>query len=142
MAWLQRFAKLASLLPFLPVFGGGVARFQPVYAGDIARAVELVARKDNEIQQAVAGKIIEAGGPEGKVGPEVVELSSNKSSVSTYRELMEMVLKYSNRWRPIISLPFAAGIAQGFVLEKLPVNLFTVTQAQVHYRPHAPLFQH
>jgi hypothetical protein len=44
---------------------------------------------------------------------------------------MELVLKHSNRWRPIVSLPFAVGAAQGFVLEKLPVNLFTVTRAQV-----------
>jgi hypothetical protein len=44
---------------------------------------------------------------------------------------MEIVLKYSNRRRPIISLPFAAGKMQGFFLEKLPVNMFTVTRAQV-----------
>jgi NADH dehydrogenase len=44
---------------------------------------------------------------------------------------MELVLEYSNRHRPIISLPFWLGCSQGAVLEKLPVNLFTVTRAQV-----------
>jgi hypothetical protein len=44
---------------------------------------------------------------------------------------MEMVLNYSHRWRPIVSLPFAVGAMQGFFLEKLPVNLLTVTRAQV-----------
>jgi hypothetical protein len=62
----QRFAKLAGILPFLPVFGGGVSRFQPVYVGDIARAVEVASRDEKEIQQTVAGKILEAGGPEGE----------------------------------------------------------------------------
>ncbi len=37
----QRFAILSKFLPFMPVFGGGTTRFQPVYAGDVARAVEI-----------------------------------------------------------------------------------------------------
>lgn len=44
---------------------------------------------------------------------------------------MEIVLKYSNRWRPIISVPFGVGKMQAFFLEKLPPNLFTLTQDQV-----------
>jgi hypothetical protein len=44
---------------------------------------------------------------------------------------MELVLKYSNRWRPIISVPFAVGTVQGLVLEQLPNNLLTVTRSQV-----------
>jgi uncharacterized protein YbjT (DUF2867 family) len=54
------------LLPFLPVFGGGQALFQPVFVGDIARAVEVISRNDEVIRRTVAGKIIEAGGPDGK----------------------------------------------------------------------------
>lgn len=61
----QRFAKLAKFLPFLPVFGGGKSRFQPVYVGDVAKAVEVVSRDDIEVVNQVGGKIIEAGGPEG-----------------------------------------------------------------------------
>ena len=62
----QRFAQLSRFLPFLPVFGGGQAQFQPVFVGDIARAVEIVSRDDASVRRAVAGKIIEAGGPDGK----------------------------------------------------------------------------
>ncbi|KAF5368382.1 hypothetical protein D9758_002287 [Tetrapyrgos nigripes] len=113
--FFNRFSRLSRYLPFLPVFGGGKSKFQPVYVGDIARAVELVARKDPQIEKIVSGQIIEAGGPE----------------VFTYREIMEIVLKYNHRRRPIISLPFWLGVLQGTVLEKLPVNLFTVTRAQV-----------
>lgn len=51
--------------------------------------------------------------------------------VFTYREIMQIVLQYNHRRRPIISLPFQVGMLQGAVLEKLPVNLFTVTRSQV-----------
>jgi len=36
-----------------------------VYAGDIARAVEICCRDDEQVIDAVGGRVIEAGGPEG-----------------------------------------------------------------------------
>lgn len=51
--------------------------------------------------------------------------------VFTYREMMQLVLKYTQRRRPIISLPFSVGMLQGLVLEQLPTNIFTITRAQV-----------
>lgn len=44
---------------------------------------------------------------------------------------MELVLKYSKTKRFILSLPYFVGMIQGFFLEKLPENLFTVTRDQV-----------
>jgi len=44
---------------------------------------------------------------------------------------MELVLKYSGTKRFILSLPYFVGMIQGFFLEKLPENLFTVTRDQV-----------
>lgn len=43
---------------------------------------------------------------------------------------MELVLKYSHTKRFILSLPYFVGMIQGFFLEKLPENLFTVTRDQ------------
>ncbi|KAE9400583.1 nucleoside-diphosphate-sugar epimerase [Gymnopus androsaceus JB14] len=113
--FFNRFSRLSKFLPFLPVFGGGKSRFQPVYVGDIARAIEIIARNDPAINAMVGGRTIECGGPD----------------VFTYKEIMQLVLKYNHRTRPIISLPFWLGKMQGTVLERLPVNLFTVTRAQV-----------
>ncbi|THH33163.1 hypothetical protein EUX98_g1068 [Antrodiella citrinella] len=113
--FFNRFAKLSRIMPFMPVFGGGTALFQPVYVGDIARAVEVLSRNDPDIMKEVSGKIIEAGGPD----------------VVTYRQIMELVLRYSKRWRPIVSIPFGIGLLQASVLEKLPPNIFTLTQDQV-----------
>ena len=42
---------------------------RPVYAGDIARAVEICCRDDRQVVDAVGGKIIEAGGPDGESLP-------------------------------------------------------------------------
>ncbi|OCF36895.1 NADH dehydrogenase [Kwoniella heveanensis BCC8398] len=116
-SFFNRFAILAKYLPFLPVFGGGVVRFQPVYAGDIARAVEICCRDDEEVVRQVGGRIIEAGGPD----------------VFTYREIMQLVLRYSGLEgrRAILSLPYWVGTMQGLVLEKLPENIFTLTRDQV-----------
>ncbi|KZO98200.1 NADH dehydrogenase [Calocera viscosa TUFC12733] len=115
--FFARFTKLAAVLPFLPVFGGGTTRFQPVYAGDLARAVDICTRRDvdAEVDAAVGGTTFEAGGPD----------------IFTYKEMMQLVLEYSGKHRPIISLPFAVGKIQGAVLEQLPTNLFTVTRSQV-----------
>jgi hypothetical protein len=44
---------------------------------------------------------------------------------------MQLVLQYSKRSRPILSLPFAMGTLQGLVMERLPENILTVTRAQV-----------
>lgn len=46
---------------------------------------------------------------------------------------MELVLEYSERWRPIVSVPYAIGTLQGLVLEQLPLNLFTLTRDQVRH---------
>ena len=44
---------------------------------------------------------------------------------------MKLVLKYTGRKRPIISVPYGVGRMQGMLLEKLPPNLFTLTRDQV-----------
>ena len=59
----QKLASLANVLPFMPVFGGGSTRFQPVFVGDLAHAVQAVVEL-SETRGLVAGKIIEAGGPD------------------------------------------------------------------------------
>ena len=117
------------------MFGGGTTRFQPVYAGDIARFIDFANRTDSEISCHTTGRIIEAGGPEG-ISSIFLHTFHTPSvpptlAVFTYRQMMELVLRYTGRKRPIVSLPFAAGKVQGFVLEKMPTNILTITRDQV-----------
>ncbi|KAI0034180.1 NAD-P-binding protein [Vararia minispora EC-137] len=115
-----RFAQLSKFLPFLPVFGDGSTRFQPVFVDDLARLVELVSRDDAEIRRELSGRIVYAGGPD----------------IFTFRDIMKMVLKYTGRTRPIIHVPWAIGNVQGAMLEKLPPSVLTLTRDQVKQLKH------
>lgn len=161
---MQRFSTLAKYLPFLPVFGGGVVRFQsvhypcaakglsdqyrPVYAGDVARAVEICCRSDPKVVEQVGGKVIEAGGPDGQFAFArflaqtfdtlcIDQGNADNGPVFTYREIMQLVLRFNGLQgrRLIISLPYWVGMIQGWLLEKLPESLFTVTRDQVRWYP-------
>ncbi|CAG8602519.1 1391_t:CDS:2 [Dentiscutata erythropus] len=94
--FFNRFSKLVRLLPFVPVFGGGSTKFQPVYVGNLAMAAAKASNQSLKFQ----GKVFEIGGPKG--------------------------IK-----RPILSLPWQIGLIQGYFLEKLPKNLFTITRDQI-----------
>jgi len=112
-----------------------------VYVGDLARAVEVLSRNDPEVNRLVAGKYIEAGGPDGMhiLWWLSYIISGLQVLVFTYREIMQIVLLYNHRRRPIVSLPFQVGMLQGAILEKLPVNLFTVTRTQVYIATSLPV---
>ncbi len=81
----NRFAAMARMSPALPLIGGGVTKLQPVYVGDVATAVaDAVDGKTRE------GATYELGGPE----------------VLTMREIMEIILRITERDRMLMSLPF------------------------------------
>lgn len=122
---------MSRYMPFLPVFGGGQSKFQPVYVGDLARACEILSRGDKNVNSLVGGKIIQAGGPDGKPSYLLANTTDNFFLVVTYKQIMQQVLEYNGRRRLVLSLPFPLGKLIGMVSERLPQNLFTVTQSQV-----------
>jgi len=87
--FFNRFAALIRMSWFLPVpvFGGGKTKFQPIFAGDVGAAA-LAAISDPKF----AGRTFELAG----------------TSVYTFRELMEEILRVTERKRPIVSLPWQA----------------------------------
>lgn len=105
--FFNRFARMAQLLPVLPLIGGGHTKFQPVYVGDVADAV--VRAVDDP---AAAGMTYELGGPR----------------VATFRELLETMFRETGRSRPLVTLPFWAARIQALFLEKLPVPMLTRDQ--------------
>lgn len=90
------FAGISRLVPVLPLFGGGVTRFQPVYVCDVADAV--VAALD---VSATAGETYELGGPD----------------ICTFRELMQRMLGVIRRRRLLISLPYVVGDLQATLFD-------------------------
>ena len=94
--FFNRFAALARVMPALPLIGGGHTKFQPVFVGDVAEAVARTV--DGALKP---GATYELGGPE----------------VKSFRELMEAVLKITNRKRALLPLPFPLARLQAGVME-------------------------
>jgi NADH dehydrogenase len=89
--FFNQLAKLASLSPVLPVFGGGEARFQPIAIGDLAEAIaRLVTAKD-------AHGVYELGGP----------------ASFSLRQLYELVLQETQLRRILVPAPLAAASLMG-----------------------------
>ncbi len=109
--FFNRFAALARMSPILPLVGGGHTRFQPVYADNVADAVLAGLRG-----KAKPGAVYELGGPE----------------TLSMRQILELVLRYTMRSRPLVPLPFWVATAQGAVLQLLPgAPILTVDQVRM-----------
>jgi NADH dehydrogenase len=97
----------------MPVFGSGLARFQPVYVGDVAAATAQVL---GDRQTAFAA--YELGGPR----------------IYTYRELVELTLRMTSRRRRLVSVPVLPMKLAAFFAEFLPVPPITRDQIDLMVR--------
>lgn len=93
-SFFNRFAQLAGITPVLPLFGGGVQKYQPVYVGDVAQAFARALA-----DPAAAGRTFELGGP----------------TAYSFRELMEIVMRETHRSRVLLPLPHLAATVLGMV---------------------------
>lgn len=108
--FFNRFGALARISPVLPLIGGGHTKFQPVFVGDVAQTI--VAALEG---RAAAKAPYELGGPE----------------ILTMREVMERVLAYTMRSRPLVPLPFWLAKLQGALLQWLPNPPLTLDQVRL-----------
>ncbi len=105
----NRFAAMARMMPMLPLIGGGATKLQPVYVGDVATAIADAA--DGKAKQ---GATYELGGPE----------------VMTMREIIEAILKTTERSRALVPLPFPLASLQAALLQFAP-GMLKLTPDQV-----------
>jgi NADH dehydrogenase len=82
--FVNRFARIAQLLPVLPVVRGSW-RLQPVHVADLGRAIALAALDP----RSHAGQTYELGGPQ----------------VMRLRELASWVCRETGRGRPLVDIP-------------------------------------
>ena len=109
-SFFNRFARMATLSPVIPLIGGGTTRFQPVYAGDVAdAAMAALTRADAK------GRIHELGGPR----------------IYTFKQLMELMLQQIRRKRLLLPIPFALAEIQARILELLPSPPLTRDQLRL-----------
>ncbi|MBT5435715.1 MAG: complex I NDUFA9 subunit family protein [Alphaproteobacteria bacterium] len=104
------FGRMASLSPVIPLFGGGMTRFQPVYVDDVAAAI--VSCLDDP---SAAGRTFELGGP----------------SVYTFHHLMEMVRRETQRSVMLVPMPFLVAHIQAMFLQFWPKPLLTPDQVRL-----------
>lgn len=94
---LPQFARIARLAPVTPVIGSGTQRLQPIWVDDLARAVTLAVRSDNDL-------LVELGGPD----------------VVDWNELWSRLKTALGTRRPALHLPFWLMRPPALVLERLP----------------------
>jgi len=89
------------------LYGDGGTKFQPVYVGDVAEAAV------NALQdRATEGERYELCGPK----------------VYSFKEIMELILKFSNRKRLLAPIPFGIASFAAWFIEKLPKPMLTRDQ--------------
>lgn len=106
------FAAMARASSMLPLIGGGKTRFQPVYVGDVAKAVSNILRDPDP--EKFDGQIFELGGPR----------------AYTFRELLDLMKKYSKLEASYVTLPYSAAKLLGFFASILPNPPLTVDQVR------------
>jgi uncharacterized protein YbjT (DUF2867 family) len=94
--FLNRFAALAVMAPALPLIGGGETRFQPVYVADVAEAIARAVSATG-----MEGRTFELGGP----------------ATYSFKDILQLILRETNRDRLLAPLPFPLARAVGSVAQ-------------------------
>jgi NADH dehydrogenase len=92
--FFTRFARLARMLPVMPLIGGST-RFQPVYVGDVAQAVVAALAKPE-----AQGQTYELGGPR----------------TYTMKELLSYILREIDRPRLMLPIPMLFAAPLGYTI--------------------------
>lgn len=107
--FFNRFAGMARFSPALPLVGGGHGLFQPVFVGDVAAAIA-----DAADGKAKPGTVYELGGPD----------------VRSFRQLMDYVLKVTERKRLLAPLPFGLAKFIATFAQYMPTPMITPDQVE------------
>ncbi|MBE2190716.1 MAG: complex I NDUFA9 subunit family protein [Alphaproteobacteria bacterium] len=105
--FINKFASMARVLPFLPLFGGGQSKFQPVYVEDVALAVVRCL----EIPDS-AGRVYELGGAE----------------IVTFKQIYQKIFRFSGQSCCLVSIPWWIARIKAMFLGLLPTPPLTNDQ--------------
>lgn len=96
--FFQRFGRMSTISPILPLIAGGKTKFQPILVTDVALAIGYtLARLES------TGKTYELAGP----------------SIYSFRELLVLMARITKRKSWLISIPRFAALLQGLTCEIL-----------------------
>ena len=105
--FLKRILPIFRFSFFVPLFGDGKAKLQPVFIDDVAKAVETIVTKN-----FLNNNIFELAGPE----------------IFTYKSLYTHLKKCLQLTRVFVPIPFNLMSFFVSIIEKMPINLITSDQ--------------
>jgi NADH dehydrogenase len=108
--FINKFAHMASISPFLPLIGGGKTRFQPVYVADVAKAIAQCLRT-----RETCGQIYELGGPR----------------TYSFREILDYIKSETGHKSHYLGLSFGLAGLVGAFAEWLPTPPLTRDQVRM-----------
>ena len=112
--FFQRFARMALLLPALPLIAGGKTKFQPILVTDVAHAILAAIRLPE-----AAGNSYELAGPQ----------------VYSFRALLELMASITKRKLRLVTIPARIASLNGLICEMLPFPP-AITRDQVKMLAH------
>jgi uncharacterized protein YbjT (DUF2867 family) len=108
--FINQFASISTLSPFIPLVMSGQTKFQPVYVCDVAKSIAKIIQTNK-----FNNNIYEIGGPD----------------IYSFKRIIEMILKTLNRKRIMVNLPPKISLILGTILGKLPNPKLTADQVKM-----------
>lgn len=108
--FINQFASISTISPFIPLIMGGKTKFQPVYVGDVAKSIAKIIQTNK-----YNNNIYEIGGPD----------------IYSLKKMIEMILQTLNRKRILINLPHRIALILGNILSKFPNPKLTSDQVKL-----------
>jgi len=106
----NKFARMASISPFIPLINKGLTKFQPVYVKDVAKAVYVVINNNK-----YSGQTYSLGGPE----------------VISFKEIIDFILLKISKKRIYIPLSFPQIKLMAILFSILPNAPITLDQVRL-----------
>ena len=106
----NKFAKMASISPIIPLINNGLTKFQPVYVKDVAKAVYVVINNNCHI-----GQTYSLGGPE----------------IISFKEIIDFILLKIRKKRIYISLSFPLAKLIAILFSIFPSSPITLDQVRL-----------
>jgi uncharacterized protein YbjT (DUF2867 family) len=100
--FFNKFARLATILPFLPLIGNGVTKFQPVCVTDIAELVYRIISLNKQDK-----KVYNVGGPK----------------IYSFKSLLKFILNVTNRKCLLVNISFPMAKLIAFFLERRIISM-------------------
>jgi len=106
----NKFAKMASISPFIPLINNGLTKFQPVYVKDVAKAVYIVINNNKYL-----GQTFSLGGPQ----------------VISFKEIIDFILLRIRKKRIYVPLSFPMIKLMAILFSIFPSAPITLDQVRL-----------